>query len=397
MSAASSPALSHRLEVRYVERSMSRLLLAILALSSVGCSTEVLNPIDAIGGGDGGAGAVSSGAGAAGGADDERYERQTLSGDITWTVTFDDVAKAAGAVDCTYTRHYEGVEDGSARWMCPSCDVMFRADVEVTEGLDDCYSQVTDRPPAALEWVGHGADTWWRGVGATMTEQGAVTLDGNVIGVLNTVQDIEAPIGGTLAFGVAGQLESGRAQGDPLHGFRAPDAYACGWDKADPAPYDGDYVLATGARLPDGVFKDACAEAMRLHDLAGAYLIIDMSAMDCPPCRQMAALEETFVANMAAQGIVVHVVTLLAPSLNDTLGETTTEMLVTWRDTYGLTSPVLADRGWGLSVFSPAIGDETGYPSWVIADPELSVLSFGTGFTSWSTFQNTIVADAATP
>lgn len=371
-------------------------LLATLAL--VGCGTEVLNPIDQIGeGGAGGEPNTSSGGDpGTGGSTPEIYTRQTISGEITWTVTFDADAKAAGATDCTYTRHYEGAENASAPWLCPTCDKTYQAQVEVTEGLEDCYTQVTSAEPPALEWLGVAGGAFRRGVGATMNEQGTATIDGAVIDIVNDVTDIEAPAGGTLAFAVRGQLTTSEEEGDPLHGFRAPDSYACGWDKAAPPPYAGDYALELGGVVPDGLFKDACDETVRLHDLAGSYLIIDMSAMDCPPCRQMAALEEAFVADMAAQGIAVHVVTLLAPSLDDTLGETTTEMLAIWRDSYGLTSPVLADRGWGLTVFLAAIGDSTGYPSWVIVDPELRVLDFNTGFSTFAPFQSTIAADAAT-
>lgn len=376
--------------------STGTLLLAAGGLS--GCATEVLNPIDQLGEGGGGGDANPTTAGGntgAGGGEPETYTRQSISGDITWTVTFDADAKAAGATDCTYTRHYEGVEDGSAAWLCADCDKTYRTTVEVVDGLEDCYAQVTSADPATTEWLGLAAGAFRRGFGATMSEQGTATVDGAVIDIANDVADVEAPAGGTLAFEVRGQLATEEGEGDPLHGFRAPDSYACGWEKSDPAPYTGDYALTLGGVVPDGLFKDACEDTVRLHDLAGSYLVIDMAAMDCPPCRQMAALEEAFVADMAAQGIAVHVVTLLAPSLDDTLGETTTEMLTTWRDSYALTSPVLADRGWGLSVFAPAIGDGTGYPSWVIVDPELRVIDFDTGFQSFAPFKSAIAADAA--
>jgi hypothetical protein len=47
-----------------------------------------------------------------------------------------------------------------------------------------------------------------------------------------------------------------------------------------------------------------------------------------------------------------------------------------------LTSPVLADRGWGLTVLEPALVslDSVGYPSWAMVDPQLKVLDFGSGF-----------------
>jgi hypothetical protein len=345
------------------------------------------------GGGDGGGGSGGGNDGG-GGTNPEDFTRQTISGDVTWVVTFDEVAKMAGATDCTYTRHYQGVEDESARWLCPTCDTMYKVEVEVSEGLADCFSQVSTTPPATSEWLGTAAGTYWRGIGGPMSQQGTVALEGTTLTTTNQVMDIEAPVGGTLTFDVTGTLTLGEEQGDPLNGFTPPDAYACGWPKSDPAEYTGNYALTIGQTVPDGLFKDSCEEGVRLHDFAGAYLLIDMAAMDCPPCQSMAAGEEQFIANMAAQGIDVKVITLLAPSLSDVIGNTTTQMLDTWKNNYGLTSPVLADRGWGLSMFIPAIGEEAGYPSWTLVDPNLVVMDFGTGFGTFADFEAAIVADA---
>src|SRR5262245_46892447 len=75
--------------------------------------------------------AATTGVGGSGGSA-PAPERATISGDATWQVTFDDAAKAVGATDCSYTRHYEGVEDRSAPWLCPACEVIFHADVQMT-------------------------------------------------------------------------------------------------------------------------------------------------------------------------------------------------------------------------------------------------------------------------
>lgn len=366
-------------------------LLCCFALQfTTGCTSEVLNPIDLIGDvGDGGADSIPD-------PDEEdtteetAKTRLTLVGDITWTVTFDETAKAAGAVDCSYTRRYTGVENSSRPWQCPTCDGRFEASVEMVEGLDDCYAQVTVNDPAPVEWVGYGGGPWFRGGGALMGEQGTADVEGDTVTVANTVEDIEARAGGFLRFDVTGSLTIGEESGDPEHGFIAAESYSCGWPKADPPAYEGDYILELGATVPDGVFMDACEENVRLHDFAGAYMVVDMSASDCPPCRQKAALEEQFVEEMSAAGIEVHVVTLLAPSLDDPLGETTKAHLDNWILTFALEAPVLGDRGWGLAEFSPAIGDDTGFPSWAIVAPDLSVLDFGTGFGGWSPLRTTI-------
>ena len=356
------------------------------------------------GGSDGGGGSVSTGGsggetalggtGGSGGDTTPPPVRRTISGDLTWQVGFDATAEAAGASDCSYTRHYEGVQDESTPWFCPQCEVTFKASVQMVQGLADCYPQVSPDPPFDTEWIGYGNGTWYRGVGIVMGDQGTADATASDVTVVNVVTDLDAPVGGLMGFDVAGTLSLGEEEGDPMHGWVAPDSYACGWPKADPPPYTGDYTLNIGDTVPDGLFEDVCQEKVRLHDFAGSYLLIDMSALDCPPCQSWASQEEQFVADMALQGIEVHVVTLMAPSLNDPLGITTTQMLQSWVQQYSLASPVLNDRGWGLSMFLVELGDATGYPSWVLADPNLDVLDIGVGFGGFDEIAATIVADA---
>jgi hypothetical protein len=379
---------------------MKRVALAILCLGPwlTACSDESRErdagstSTSGAGGSTGSSSTGTAGSTSGVGGSQPELTRATIDGDVTWTVTFDETAKTNGATDCAYTRHYTGVEDESAKWLCPACEVIFRADVQVTAGLQDCYAQVSDNPPAPVEWIGYGNGIYYRGVGITMSEQGTATLAEPDLTAENQVMDLEAPVGGLLAFDVAGQFTLGEQDGDPMHGFQVPSSYACGWPKADPPPYTGDYTIANGQTLPDGLFKDSCGETVRLHDFAGDYLLIDMAALDCPPCQSMASQEEPFVSAMAAQNITVHVITLMAPSLGNPLGETTGAMLDNWSNTYSLTSPVLADRGWGLSMFLPLFADETGYPSWVLVDPNLKVFDAGTGFGDFQAFQNAILA-----
>ena len=377
-------------------------LLALAALCFVACGGEDPpnedDPTTGAGGSTNavttGSGAGGSGTGGQGGDPGPDPTLRTIVGDVTWTVTFDETAKANGNTDCAYTRHYDGVEDASAKWLCPACEVMFRADVAVVSGLDDCYPQVSQTDPAAIEWIGYGNGVYYRGFGGPMGEQGTATVAGNTVQAANNVPSVDVATGGTLAFDVAGELTIAEADGDPMHGFHVPDSYACGWPKADPPAYTGDYTVSLSSTVPDGIFKDECGETVRLHDFAGDYMIIDMSAIDCPPCQQMASQEEAFIQNMASMGITVHVITLLAPSLANPLGETTTAMLDNWTSSFGLTAPVLADRGWGLSMFFPIFAEETGYPSWVIVDPNLQVIDLGTGFGGYTEHEQTILADA---
>ncbi len=346
-------------------------------------------------GGAGGGGSTAQGTGGAGGTEvpPAPLMRKTLSGDVTWKVTFDADAQAAGAKDCSYTRHYEASEDTSARWLCPQCEIMYLADVQMTVGLTDCFPQVSDAKPGATEWVGYGGGKWWRSAGMPMTDQGTATLDAAKVTTVNAVPPADAPKGGKLSFDVTGSLAIGEEMGDPLNGWVPPATYACGWPKADPPAYTGDYSLAVKGTLPDGLFHDACGETVRLHDFKGSYLVVAMSAIDCPPCQDMAGKEEAFIADMAAQGVKVHMITLLAPSLANVVGLTTTKMLNAWTTKFGLTVPVLADRGWGLSTLGVALGDQVGYPSLVIVDPGLKVIKYESGFGGFADIKAAILAD----
>ena len=320
--------------------------------------------------------------------------RGAVFGTITWGVDFDSDAEAAGATDCAYTRQYTGSTDLSAPWLCPSCELLFRADVEMLDDWEDCYAQVSSTDPTPEEWLGYADGLWYRASTSALSERGPSEFDGETWTVSQEVESA-APVGGGLVFEIEGTLTVGEEAGDPLHGWGAADTYACGWPKADPPAYDGDYTADLGDVLPDGLFPDACEDPVRLHDLAGRYLIVEISAMDCGPCRSAAAAEAGFIEEMAAEGIEVEVVTLLAPSLSDTAGTPETEDLVSWTDTYGIHSPVLGDRVWGLSVAAAAVGDDFGYPTFIVADPDLIVIDLQVGFSSYDDFAALIREDAA--
>lgn len=382
----------------------SSLLIGSIALFAfAGCVDESIDPAgSAAEGGSaptGGSEAAGAGTPETGGSDTggapPAAQAATITGNATWSVTFDEAALAAGATNCSYTRHYEAIEDGSAKWLCPACEVMFYGDVELSDGLATCFDQISPGvSPLENEWLGYGDGVWYRGSGGPMSAQGTPVFDDNAVTLTHSVAALEAPAGGFFDFAISGTFTLGTTEADPMNGFNVPDTYACGWPKANPAPYTGDYTVEIGGTLPDGLFKDKCEETVRLHDFAGAYLLVDMAAIDCPPCQTMAGEEEAFIADMAAQGITVHVITLLAPSLSDVLGHTSTTQLENWTEEFELTSPILADRGWGLSQFLPVFGEEVGYPSWVLVNPDLEIIDMNTGFGGFADFQTAIEADA---
>lgn len=353
------------------------------------------------GGGNGGIGGatgpVGGAAGAGGSISTETPSRRTLTGDAIWTVTFDETAHAAGAEDCTYTRHYVAVEDRSSPWQCPLCETPFHADVTMTDGQDDCFAQISEYDPQPTEWVGWAGGAFYRGYLVGPTAQGTAEVAADTVTWANLATDQEASMGGLMSFTVAGTFQLGGDQGDPNNGWVETEPYAgeCAWPNANPAPYAGDYTLAAGAAIPDGLFKDSCGQIVRLHDFQGAYLLIDMAAVDCPVCRSMAQDQEQFISDMATQGATVKVITLLCPALDDPFGETTANMLNGWESSFSLTqaSPVLGDRAWALTMLLPHFPEELGYPSWILVDPELRVMEWGSGFTDFSDHEAAILAD----
>lgn len=313
---------------------------------------------------------------------------RTLQGTLTWTVVPDDDAQAAGLEPCTYTRSYAAVEDESAPWLCPDCDVSYVAQVALTEG-ELCFSSIATGDFHPVERVAVAGDGWRRNGRefGRPAPQGTVTRDGAWLRVTNESDDFQWRNGGTYRLRIDGALVEGTSDQDPLHGWVVPDTYACGWEHQDVPAYEGDWVLAIGAPLPDGLFRDACGEPVRLHDFSGRWLILDLSAYDCGPCRNMASGESDFVTRMEDEGVAVEVVTLLAPTLDAVLDPTPPEVLAEWATAFGLHSPVLSERGWGYYLMGDALGDEFAYPSVVIIGPDGLVRDIRDGFATWANYE----------
>jgi hypothetical protein len=318
----------------------------------------------------------------------------TVSGSATWGVDFSAAAEAAGYVDCDYSRSWSnGLEDQSTPWLCPTCGPrLWRVDAAVVSGREACYDRISANAPAEVEWLGVADGAFYRAnrLNLRLSEQGAVTGGDAAATLVNDTDfQFQDASGGTFdaTFHIEGALTFGTATGDPAWGMRPPAAYACGWPKRDRAAYAGDYRLDLGEPLPDGVFDDACGEPVRLDDLGGEWLVVDVAARDCGPCRVMAEGANAFVAGMAAKGVQVRTVTLLAPTLSDTLAITPTDQLVEWADGYALTDPVLADRGYGVWVMGEAAprvsGEDFGYPTWAVVGPDGNVRALHVGFGSW--------------
>ncbi|MBN2800119.1 MAG: hypothetical protein JXX28_13320 [Deltaproteobacteria bacterium] len=318
---------------------------------------------------------------------------QTLSGDMVWDVDFDEAAEALGFTDCSYGRHYEGFEDRSAPWLCPDCEVPFRADVTMHEGWEACYQQIAEGDPEPSEWLGFGLGTLWRTVYGPYIarEQGAVTEVSGGVTTLNQPDAYPIEGGGTFAFHVTGSFTFGEREGDPMNGWYAADPYQCGWPKADPPAWEGPWRAEVGGTLPDGIFTAQCGDRVRLHDLLDGWLIVDVSAADCGPCQAMAEGEAEFLARVREK-VDIHVATLLAPSLSDVLEPASTSMLMDWNNTYGLHEPVLQDRGYGVWVVGSMVGESFGYPTSLIVAPGGEIVDVHVGFGGWEDVEAVVLA-----
>lgn len=318
---------------------------------------------------------------------------QSVDGKLTWAVDFDAEAEARGLEDCSYTRTYDGLTDRSAPWLCSDCDAVFRVESRLKGA--DCYAQISAEPASEVEWVGWAGRSFRRAPAENFAlgELGEVAADGSRHEVHGELGARDLDGGGAYALTVDGTLGTGPGRGDPMWGLEPPDRYACGWRQADPEPYAGDWRLQLGAPIPDGWFPDACGEGVRLHDQLGQYVVIAISAIDCPPCRDMAEQEEAFLADARAAGVEVGVVTLLAPTLGGVLDPTSTEQLAAWTTTYGLSMPVLADRGWGFWLGYEALGEDLGYPTVLVVAPDGELLAIESGFGGWDRLLAQIQAD----
>lgn len=308
----------------------------------------------------------------------------TADGEVTWTVTRDDRAKAAGREDCTFTRRYTAIEDRSTPWLCPACDVVLLATVEMSEDDRACYRSIAGEEPATEERIGWSTDRFFRAAHpfAPLRPAGAVDTEGGADARVTFAaeQPPATSDGGALVVVSAGELALGVTAADPWQGMWPPPTSACGWPRSGLDLSDGPWAIEIGRPLPDGWFEDVCGEPARLRDFFGNYLVVVVSAMDCGPCQAMAAEERAFLEQARSIAGGVEVITLLSPSLDAPLDPMPAEDIALWTASYELRSPVLGDRGWGFALSQTVWPDVMAYPSWFVTSPGLEVLAAGHGY-----------------
>ena len=328
---------------------------------------------------------------------DGTYVRMT--GSVTWTLTFDEEAQANGLESCSYTRTYEGEERIDHAYLCPDCEVMVQGIATMQEG-GECHAQISsDTAEQRTELWGLGNGSFFR----SSHEQRA-------LGALGTVDeiaiDMDIPLfwssentltaGGTMLLEAIG---TARYSIDPSI-TPNPDTvphqgpYSCGWPQNDPGNLILDYHIDVGKTFPNVHLIDQCGERLSLWDLYGHWLILDTTQSDCGPCRSMAGSSEEALQTMRSAGIDVMMVSFLGNGLSAPFETPSQSTLDNWVENYNLHDPVLFDEGFAFALFPSFVeefsGEGFGYPTWLLVNPEMTLVYGNVGFGDWEQIQNAI-------
>ena len=323
-----------------------------------------------------------------------------MTGTVTWTLTFDEEAKANGFEDCTYRRTYEGEERIDRPYLCPDCEIMVQGIATMEEG-GDCHGQISsDSSTQRTELWGLGNGFFYR----SGHEQRA-------LGELGEVEVVQPDTDIALFWSSENTLQSGgvmllEATGTTQYFIDSsitPDPatqphqgeYSCGWPQNDPGDLVQEYRIDVGQTFPNVHLVDQCGERLSLWDLYGHWLILDTTQSDCGPCRSMADSSEEALTQMREQGIEVMMVSFLGNGLSAPFETPDTGTLTNWVEQYGLQDPVLYDEGFTYALFPDFVenfsGEGFGYPTWLLVDPQMTLVYGNVGFGSWDDIQNKIL------
>jgi hypothetical protein len=315
-----------------------------------------------------------------------------VQGEVTWSLDFNDDAEAEGFFDCEYSRSYEGVQYLDMPYLCADCDVQVEGLAVMDDNLD-CYSQISSDPQTErTEYWGFGQTSFHRASMAQAPLGEIAELDGVEQGVpISLAWESEYSIGenGSFALIAAGEMSYSTDESIQIGTGEgaSPAEYACGWPKNDPGDLPLDYHLSAGSVFPNVQLEDQCGELLSLWDLYGYWIILDSSQPDCGPCRMMASGAEAFVDELAEEGIDAVVVSLLGAGLSEPYATPDSQIFTDWVTEYSLQDPVLYDRGFAYALFPGFIedysGDSFGFPTWLVVDPEMTLVHGNVGFSSW--------------
>ena len=331
--------------------------------------------------------------------------------DVTWTITFDEDAQAAGFSECQYTRTFAGEQDLTQPYLCPACTIQLTGEAEMTAGYEDCYEPTFGGDVTRTEYWGFtwpeedgGSAAFFRGSRENLTINELTTVESASLGaplVLSwtgeyALADLGIEEDGNLFLAAEGSATVSLDEGTPLvdpYAVRT-HAYSCGWPTDNPGDLQTDWLLAEDATFPTAALEDECGELVNLWDFHGRYLVVDSTLPDCGFCLTMAQQAPDFLAEMDDLGIPAEFVSLLGEGLSNVVGEPSQSAFDSYQATYGHGGPLLKDRGFGYAVFEPYWADDLGYPIWAVIRPDMSVLYVGKGFDTWDEVRDLIVADS---
>jgi hypothetical protein len=321
--------------------------------------------------------------------------------EVTWTLEFDTDAEAAGSADCSYRRTFTGVQSLEQRYLCPACEALTWGEAEIVEGLD-CYQQlVPDGVALTFEGWGYSTDgAFFRSGGENrpageLAEFVPPAEEGDPVS-LGWEAEYELTAGGAMVLSASGTFSWWTDETTMLEDPWTPResrTSSCGWPRNNPGNLDLDYTLADGSTVPNVRLEDQCGELVDLWDFYGSWLILDSSQEDCGPCRTMAEQAPAFVAEMAAAGVELRMISLMGNGLDHPWGTPSLSVVERWVEAFALDDPVLADRGYAYSLFPAYLGAESfGYPAWIVVDPEMKLVGGQVGFSSWDAAREIIQA-----
>ena len=321
---------------------------------------------------------------------------RAITGSVEWIVDFDAAAEAVGYYDCSYSRDYNAmVEHTDLAYLCPDCTLLTQGLAEMSADDDACYTQISTTDGTRVEHLGlvesdDGTVTLYRGgrENLTLAEAGD-WADGATVWTDSSTLDDGAAF--DLSAAAALQVSASDAMVDDPAGART-EPYACGWPLFSPGGVPQSYTAAVGDTLPNARLTDQCGEGVDLWDFRGRFVVIDASSPNCGPCQEMASKAEDFKAEMEDLCIDVELVTLLNASLSEVNLPADPALVAEWVSAFGLTSPVLADRGFAYAVLAPATHPDGGIsmPTIAVLDPDGKVIYLDTGFGETSGYFDTI-------
>ncbi|MBK9366542.1 MAG: redoxin domain-containing protein [Deltaproteobacteria bacterium] len=328
---------------------------------------------------------------------------RSLTGQATWWLDFDETAEANGYVDCFYSRSFEGLEYNDQPYLCPDCDVSTKGTAVMYEGAD-CYEPLFGATDDRTEYWGFSEDGRFFRTGTSNGAMGELTTftapaaEGAPTAI-SWSSEYTLTSGGAFNLRAAGTFswawEESHLLVDPSVPRTVP--YSAGWPQNDPGTHVPVDRPVLGDVVPDFTLSDQCGDPVRLWDFTGEWIVIDNSQHDCGPCQSMAQGEHAFLKELRAEGYKVRVITLMGNGLSDSLTTPSTSLLNEWSDYFGITDPVLGDRGYAYAVFGPYLtstGEGYGYPAWVLIGPDMTLRGGNIGFGGWDSVADMIRANA---